>query len=898
MDDPAVSTKPVFPGAVLTDPVSAAAGCGDVLTPENQLAPHWQGLVSYLNGLGSPELERRWQKARRMMHEHGAAYNVFDEKEGTARQWELDPIPYPVSPETWALLEKGVSQRTRLLTAMYDDIYGPQTLIRNGHLPPELLFANPRFLRQCHDLSTGSTATLSFYATNLCRDVDGTWQVISHGTQAPSGAGYALENRIILSRIFPRMFHAGKVMRLAPFFKYLTHCLMAISASGKREPAIVMLSSGPASPTYFEQVFLSRYLGVTLVESSDLTVRGDAVFLKTLGGLSPVDVILRRIPDMSCDPLVFNHPSAAGIAGLVQAVRAGGVAVSNPLGSTVLETPGFLPFLPGICRVLLGEEMVLPNVSTRWCGRPGDLAFVTDCLEKSMAGNDAQPLIITSAFDTDRETAVDIRRLTRREKAQLAARITSAPHAHVAMEAVSPCPLPVWEKGAMKQRHAVHCLFSIAGSGAGLGNEVSVMPGALTRVSENPDIFLMSSPDARGGSKDSWCFSHEPVRFESMMHHFTDSLEIHRDSDLPSRVADNMLWLGRYVERTEGVLRVLRSVLNRLNSETRLDIIQEFPFLLRVMASLEIVSASFADPDAAYDIQRIESELMGAMFSSRRPGSLRNLLHHVQRVAASVRDRLSNDSWHVLGRMELDLARVFSQKNNQISDAQELVSEMILTISAFAGLALESMTRGMGWRFMDMGRRLERSNYTITLLQSLFPSRENAFRSGTTSRSHDLEALLEVADSTITYHTRYRTILRKEPIVDLLLLDELNPRSTGFQMARLSEHVEALPGNTLRPFRTKEEKITLDLTTQLRLTDISHLMEMNPAGELSRLYPLLKRLKKGIQALGDQITQHYLSRIETEQQMRISLDTEGFDDAAALEGIRVKPGPRHGWQVP
>ena len=898
MDAPASSKAPVFSGAVLSDPMSSTAWCSGLLTPENQPAPHWQGLVSYLNGLGSEELERRWQKARRMMHEHGAAYNVFDETEGTARPWELDPIPFPVSSETWAMLEQGVAQRTRLLTAMFDDIYGPQSLIRNGHLPPELLFANPCYLRQCHGLYEKGAARLHFYATNLCQYASGAWQVISHGTQAPSGAGYALENRIILSRIFPRMFHAGKVKRLAPFFKYLTNCLMTVSGSGKREPAIVMLSSGPDSPTYFEQVFLSRYLGVTLVESSDLTVRGDAVFLKTLGGLHPVDVILRRINDIFCDPLVFSSPNASGIAGLVQAVRSGGVAVSNPLGSTVLETPGFMPFLPGICRVLLGEEMVLPNVSTRWCGRPEDLAFVTDCLEKSMSGNDALPLIVTSAFDTDRETAVDIRTLSRREKALLAARLTSAPHAHVAMEAVSPCTLPVWEKGAMKQRHAVHRLFSIAGSGTGLGNEVSVMPGALTRVSDNPNIFLMSRSDAHGGSKDTWCFSHEPVTFESMMHHFTDSLEIHRDSDLPSRVADNMLWLGRYVERTEGVLRVLRSVLNRLNSETRLDIIQEFPFLLRVMASLEIVSSSFADTDAAYDMQGIESELMAAMFSSRRPGSLRNLLHHVKRVAASVRDRLSNDSWHVLGRMEHDLARVFSQKSNQISDAQELVSEMILTISAFAGLALESMTRGMGWRFMDMGRRLERADYTITLLQSLFFVRGNAVLSGKRSLSHDLEALLEVADSTITYHTRYRTILQKEPIVDLLLLDELNPRSAGFQMTRLSEHVEALPGNTLQPFRTKEEKITLDLTTQLRLTDISHLMAMNQAGELPRLYQLLKRLKKGIQTLGDQITQHYLSRIETEQQMRISLDTDAFDDAASMEDIRPKAGPHHGWQIP
>ncbi|MCA1784368.1 MAG: circularly permuted type 2 ATP-grasp protein, partial [Desulfobacteraceae bacterium] len=487
---------PVFPGAVFSDPAFSSAWCSGILTKENQLSPHWQGLVTYLNSLGSPELERRWQKARRMMHEHGAAYNVFDQTDGMARPWELDPIPFPVSPEAWALLERGVAQRTRLLTAMYDDIYGSQALIRNGHLPPELLFANPRYLRQCHGLYAAGKARLHFYATNLCRSADGAWQVISHGAQAPSGAGYALENRIILSRIFPRMFHAGKVLRLAPFFKRLTHCLMAMSGSGKREPALVMLSSGPVSPAYFEQVFLSRYLGVTLVESSDLTVRGDAVFLKTLGGLHPVDVILRRIDDMSCDPLVFTNPTVTGIAGLVQAVRAGGVAVCNPLGSTVLETPGFMPFLPGICRMLLEEDLILPNVSTFWCGRPEDLAFVRDCLEKSMSGNDAQPLIIASAFGLDREPAVDIRLVSRRKREQLAARLISAPHDYVAMDAGATCTLPVWEKGALKQRHAAHRLFSIAGYGIDSENDVSVMPGALTRVSDNGSIFLMDSSDA------------------------------------------------------------------------------------------------------------------------------------------------------------------------------------------------------------------------------------------------------------------------------------------------------------------------------------------------------------------------------------------------------------------
>jgi uncharacterized circularly permuted ATP-grasp superfamily protein/uncharacterized alpha-E superfamily protein len=871
---PPGANDPLFP-----DLLSVFDACTGMLAPDGTTAPHWQGLVEYMNTLGRKELDRRWQKARQIMHEHGVAYNIFSSQKGMERPWELDPIPSPISTHTWAFLEKGISQRTRLLAAIFNDIYGPQTMVHKYQLPPELFFANPRFLRQCNGLYAEDTLKLHFHATDLCRFKDNQWRVISDRTQAPSGAGYALENRIILSRILPRMFHSGKVLRLAPFFKFLNHALMAVSELEKQEPFVVMLSSGPSSPTYFEHVFLARYLGITLVESSDLTIRNETVFLKTLGGLNQVDVILRRLEDPFCDPLVFGSNSLIGVSGLVQAVRAGNVAISNPLGSGVLETPGLIPFLPGLCRQLLGEELILQDLPTAWCGQQDPLNNVLAHL-----GDERHPMILASAFASSSMPAVDTRELSRDQITLLKEKIKAAPYAYVSREPMVPCTLPVWEKGTLIHSYAAIRMFSTlvtpalesadstkpdpgkpdSGDPDLAAGGVRVMPGALTRMSEDPAAFLISTGKEQG-SKDTWCFSQEIVENISMIQRFTQPLEIHRGSDLPSRVADNMLWLGRYMERTEGMLRVVQSVVNRINSETRLNLIGEFPFLLRMMAKLEIISSALAQPDAAYNMQTIETQMIEAMFGTEPVGSIRGAINNVKQVAASVRDRLSNDSWHILGRMENELKRFVPHRHNQVSEVQELLNEMLLTMSAFAGLSLESMTRGMGWRFMDMGRRIERARYMILLLQSLFPSKG-------IPKSHDLEVLLEVADSTITYHTRYRTTFHMDPIVDLLLLDELNPRAVGFQMAALSDHVSTLPRNAPRPFRTKEEKLVLDLTTQLRLTDIRELMEMSPDGSLPELHTLLTRLNTGLQDLTGSITQHYLSKIETEKQLKNLMD--------------------------
>jgi len=867
-DDPGPSGErpvtPVFTADILNRSTAVDFSSG-------KMPPHWDGLAEYLNSLGTAELSRRWKKAQQIIQEHGSAYNIFNPETATERPWALDPIPLPISSHTWQTLEHGIQQRTKLLALIFKDIYGHQAFIKNRIIPAELIFGNPGFLRQCRFGSDRFTPDHHLFSSDLIRLADGRWQVASHGTQAPAGTGYALENRVILTRILPRMFHSRKVQRLAPFFKYLNMSLMEISGQKQQEPRIVMLCEGPSGAHYFEQVFLARYLGYTLVETNDLTTRGDWVFLKTLGGLQRVDVILRRIPDYACDPLLGTSRAFPGIPGLVQAARAGNVAISNALGSGILESPGLFALLPELCRDILGEPLILENTHTFWLGTTDTLSRVTEEIKSS-----ARPITLYSAFSPAHTRVVHTRSLAGPEKQELIAAIQAAPYAWAGHYPVEPFTAPVWSEQGVKNRYTAVRMFSTAiteniGPGpAKIGDQVeaAVMSGGLARVADDPETLVLSGTRGKGqGAKDAWCLSERPTEFKSMLHRFTTPFEIHRGSDLPSRVADNMLWLGRYMERTEGMLRVIRSVLMRVHSETRLDKVSEMPFFFRVMANLKIISSDPGRPDASFSVRLIEKELYRSIYGVAVQSSILNCLNNALQVADRVRDRLSDDSWQILGRIEKGLVQI--NPKNQSAEILEMLSDIILNMSAFAGLALESMTRGMGWRFMDMGRRIERALHMTNVMASLVQGH-------TVPDSNDLEAVLEVADSRITYHTRYRTTLHMEPLVDLLLLDEINPRSVGFQLAALHSHLETLPKPHPLPFRTKEEKIILDLTTRLRLADTQELMILGEKHVLPNLDALLEKLNNDLQGLADSITQHYLSRIETEKQLNGQFEGKGY----------------------
>ena len=571
--------------------------------------PHWQKVVQTLEDMGPRELAHCWQQARRMIHENGVTYNVYGDAQGMERPWELDPLPWVIGSAEWARLEAALAQRARLLNAVLTDVYGPQRLLTEGLLPPELVFAHPGFLRPCHGLAVPNDCYLHVYAADLARTPDGQWWVLADRAQSPAGSGYALENRQVLSSILPEVLRDCQAQRLASYFAALRQTLYDVALRHRDNPRIVLLTPGPYNETYFEHAYLARYLGYTLVEGGDLTVRDERVYLKTLAGLEPVDVILRRMDDAFCDPLELNQASLLGTAGLVQAVRAGNVSVVNTLGSGWLESAALMPFLPALCRRLLDEELALPSAPTWWCGDTDSLAYVLDHLEELVV----MPMRSGAGRDMVRGD-----RLSRDERREMVEMVRARPHEYAAQQHLSLSSLPVWNGVGVQPRQTVLRTYAVAAR-----DDYKVMAGGLTRVSasDGPPAISMQSDS---GSKDTWVLCEGEPDTLTLLPPAGQPIALRRSGyDFPSRAADNLFWIGRHSERAEGLARLLRSLLIRLNDESGLKSSTAFPVLFRAFQAWGFghLTAPAEQPDGLASRARA---LLGILFDPQSAHSTRN----------------------------------------------------------------------------------------------------------------------------------------------------------------------------------------------------------------------------------------------------------------------------------
>ncbi|MGD9648991.1 MAG: circularly permuted type 2 ATP-grasp protein, partial [Pirellulales bacterium] len=614
----------------------------EALDANGEPRAHWQGLFRSLRELGRAQFGHRWSEAQRLIRENGVTYNVYDDARGMHRPWRLDPIPQLIAADDARKIESGLIQRGRLLEAILADLYGPQYTLTEGLIPPELVFGNAAFLRACHGVQLPGGRNLHLFASNIGRAADGHLWVLGDRTQCPSGAGYALENRIVLSRMLPEVFRDCQVQRLAQFFRTLRETLYGLGPTKRENPRVVLLTPGPYNETYFEHAYLARYLGFTLVEGNDLTVRDSRVFLKVLGGLQPVDVIFRRLDDDFCDPLELRPDSFLGVPGLMQAVRAGHVAVANALGSGLLETPALLAFLPGLCRYLLGEELELPSAPTWWCGGTSERKFVLEHLAE---------LVIKPALPGTNLEPVFGGELSTEQRQRLVERIRAYPYQFVGQQRIVLATAPVLGPEHFEPRHLVLRAYVAANQ-----DSFTVMPGGLTRVSASAETMVVSMQRG-GGSKDTWVLSPGPVSQFSLLRPDDAPVELTRGGhDLPSRMADNLYWLGRYAERAEGLTRLLRCVILRLTEAQQPADVPELPALLRIVTSQsELLPGAVAEA-AEPRVVNPETELLSVIHDVRRPGSLVSVLAALARLAGVVRDRISVDMSRVL--VELDKTRM------------------------------------------------------------------------------------------------------------------------------------------------------------------------------------------------------------------------------------------------
>jgi uncharacterized circularly permuted ATP-grasp superfamily protein/uncharacterized alpha-E superfamily protein len=802
----------------------------DGVTPR----PHWTHLMESLRVIGHEELGRRWARAERRIRENGITYNVYGDPLGASRDWKIDIVPLLIPADEWRHIEAGIIQRAQLLSRLLQDLYGEQDLLAQSRFPAALLYANPAFLRPLVGVRVPAHSYLHMLAVDLARSPDGQWWVLADRTQAPSGSGYALENRIIVSDVLPDLFRTSNVLRLAPFFRAQREALTNLAQ--RDNPRIVLLTPGPLNETYFEHSYIARYLGFTLVQGKDLTVRNRRVHLKTVEGLERVDVILRRVDDSFCDPLELRGDSLLGVPGLVDAIVAGNVKMANALGSGLIETSAIMPFLPGLSTQLLGEKLKLPSVATWWCGEPYALDWVLDHLDS---------VVVKPAFPSSGMEPVFGADLPYDEKGKFAERLRARPHEYVAQEQVALSTAPVWDNGCLNSRSVVLRTY-VLNTGSGW----IAIPGGLVRVAEAEGSVV--SMQRGGHSKDAWVLWDSPVDTFSMLRPRHEPVELRRVSRVvPSSVADNAFWLGRYVERAENIARILRSMIPRIRRSEEADL----GCLIRLHRCLEsrhskLPKAKRRRPTSV----ELEREMTSLLADAERPDSLACTLTEVYRTGGTIRERLSADMMFLIGRLR-DSIQI--GHNTPFLEYPGMLTDCLELLSAFSGMERENINRSLGWLFMTIGRRLERAIYLTRQLREIttpLPEQDWLL----------LDCLLEVADSSMNYRTRYYTTLQPLAVLDVLMADETNPRSLDFQLSHLADLYQKLPRHL--PADLKAMRAALALLRSFDLRKLRYPLPgaaANGSDGLTRLAGFLRELEGLLPSWSNNLSNRYFSHART-----------------------------------
>ncbi|MCK9818238.1 circularly permuted type 2 ATP-grasp protein [Pseudomonas sp. MAFF 302046] len=812
----------------------------ELLDEGGAVRPHWRRLYEQLQRSTPAQLAQRQALLTRQIHENGVTYNVYADPKGADRPWELDLLPHVIAADEWQQLSAGIAQRARLLNAVLADLYGPQHLISEGLLPAELVFGHNNFLWPCQGIQPPDGAFLHLYAVDLARTPDGRWWVTADRTQAPSGAGYALENRMIVSRAFPDLYRDLRVQHLAGFFRTLQETLARQAPRDTEAPLIVLLTPGRFNESYFEHLYLARQLGYPLVEGGDLTVRDATVYLKTLSGLRRVHAIMRRLDDDFCDPLELRTDSALGVPGLLEAVRQGRVLVANALGSGVLESPGLLGFLPKISQYLFGEELILPSIATWWCG---EAPVLEQALEK------LPELLIKPAFPSQSFAPVFGRDLSEEERQALAERMRARPYAYVAQELAQLSQAPIWQADdARLQPRAIGMRVYAVASNSGY----RVLPGGLTRVAADADAEVVSMQ--RGGaSKDTWVLGERAPSGEQWKAQRTIGVHdlVRLDPYLPSRVVENLFWFGRYCERCDDSARLLRIMLARYVDGDDPQALQ---------AAVDLGESLMLLPEEGELPERLLAALLGEDWSF----SLRANLQRLQWAASQVRGKLSRENWQALVELQREAVELDTEEPD-FGELLDFLNRLVMSLAALSGFALDDMTRDEGWRFLMIGRRIERLQFLSSSLAAFLRGTAAADQAG-------LEWLLELGNSSITYRSRYLAVPQLIPVLDLLLLDEQNPHAVLFQLKLVTRTLKRLNDDFGVPREVGLPKLVARLANfDLGCLENPLFGEASVRAALEGLADLLQEISDASSQVSDRLALRHFAHVDDVSQQTVSV---------------------------
>ncbi|WP_244151845.1 circularly permuted type 2 ATP-grasp protein [Malonomonas rubra] len=818
--------------------------------PGQSRPAHDNQLLQTLNKLGNKRLDKRRKEAQRLLRENGATFNDFETSD-TSRSWQFDPIPLIIGREDWAQVEQGLVQRAELLNLILHDMYGPRELLAKGLLPPELVYTHKGFLWPCVGLLPPEEKYLNLYSANLAKGKDGRFWVFEDFAQPPFGSGYALENRIVMTRSFARLFQDFQVHRLAMYFRTLRNRLAQLARHNRAEPTIVVLTPGPEHPLYFEHSYLASYLGCPLVQGADLVVRNGCVWLKTVSGLRQVDVILQRLADDLCDPLELRADSLFGVPGLLEAIRLGNCATANAIGSGALQNPALLSFLPSLAKELLGEELILPSVATWWCGQPREREFVLQHLNQ---------LIIRPIHPLPGLPASIPGRLNESQLAEWRQRIIANPHLFVGQEISSLTTAPSFVSGQIEERPCVLSTYLTAKD-----DSYVAMSGGLARVDDDEAKLLVAQ--SGGYSKDTWVLTAEPKKEVNLWRLAQpDQLIEPLLGPLPSRAAENLYWAGRYAERSEATARLLRSILIKFREYSEFrdpDDRLSLEHLLRALTHVTVTYPGFVGEGGRKKLADPRSELMSLARDVDRPGSLRSSLRGFGQAAYIVRDLLPTDAWRIVDNIQQNWNPRFSITQIGSGRLHDSINQLLVQLSAFSGLNNDNMARETDWLLLKIGRSLERALNLIALLRATLvpyfkPSME----------AQMFETVLANSNSLITYRRRYRSFMQLPTILELLLCDENYPRSLAYQLRQLERMIAELPAEREQSQADPDTLLISEVLATLRGSEPKALAQLSRNNDC---YPLLEELltqqKDQLERLSEALMNLYFSPSLVPQQL-------------------------------
>jgi uncharacterized circularly permuted ATP-grasp superfamily protein/uncharacterized alpha-E superfamily protein len=835
---------------VVAPPPELGIATSNLRAESSSMTGAWTDFFSTLSNDSVADMDQRAASLARQIRDNGITYNVYADENGPQRPWSLNVFPLLVDAPNWRHIEAGVLQRVRLLEHVMADVYGPQTLLRQGFLPSALVHGHPGYLRAMHGIKPVGGRYLHIAAFDLARGPDGNWWVVGQRTQAPSGLGYLLENRLAISAQFPQAFGSLRVQRLAGTYRALMDSLRSMSPHGQ-DAHLALLTPGPYNETYFEHAYLARYLGLTLVEGGDLLVRDEHLFLKTLKGLVPVHGLLKRVDDEYLDPLELRADSTLGVPGLLQAIRAGNVLVANAPGTAFLESPALLGFLPALSRHVFGEKLVLPALATWWCGERGAMEEAMETLQGSAIKPTYPGSPSHGSFDSVLGVQQDQHALD-----EWAGRIMRQPEEHTVQAYTPLSQMPTWQAAAqtatggapasqLRARSVMLRVFAVSDGAQGW----RVLPGGLARVaSRGQEITAMQ----RGGSSaDVWALTQGEVDATTLLApHLTPESLMQRKRLVTSRAAENLFWLGRYTERAENAIRLARLTLECLHGEA-----QSSPALITWLGQMALANTLVLPgvPTPAQAVRVFERSLIDSLGSTTGATSVGYYLRALKLAASTVRERLSQEHWRIITRAEEDLFNRFAAAR-QKGDFSTLQALQILKdtsdhMAAITGAQTDRMTRDDGWRLLSIGRHVERLGFLAGALS-------RALACGSLVTDSGFDAMVELFDSAITFHAQFQQSRDMAALVDLLVLDRDNPRSVAWVAHTLRGRLAKLAGSEPQELSALALKVPnpniwglaqlCDLQVDLASPDFDQTPDTRQAGDVAAV-PRFELLKAVLQ---------------------------------------------------